>query len=70
MGPAESLGDGPTRPGRLIEPAEAAIGVGLQDPAVIGQVLFGMLTAAVARVVEQDGRRPATEGTIIADIGP
>lgn len=70
MSPTERFGDRTARPGRLIEPAEATIGVGLQDPAVIGQVPLGVLAAAIARVAEEDGRHALAEGAVIANIGP
>ena len=72
MGPAERLGDGTAGAGRRVEPAEAAIGVGLQDPGIAGEMPLGMLAAAVARIVEQHRRRPASpaERAVVADIGP
>ena len=70
MGPAERFGDRAARSRRRIEPAEATVGVGLQDPGIAGEMLLGVLAAAVARVVEEDSRRALAEGAIVADIRP
>jgi hypothetical protein len=49
----------------------AAIGFGLQDAGMLGEVGLRVLTAAVARVVEQRrrGARPG-EGPVITHIDP
>ena len=70
MGPAERFGDRPTHSRRRIELAEAAIGVGLQDPGIAGEMLLGVFAAAIARVVEEDSRRTLAKGAIVADIRP
>jgi hypothetical protein len=46
--PAERLEHGAARARGRIEAAEAAIRVGLQNAGITGQVLLGMLAAAVA----------------------
>ena len=56
---------------RVIELAEAGIGVGLQDARVSGQMPCGVFAVAIARVEEGRSRRPrAGEGPIIAHIDP
>ena len=51
---ASTIGPGLRR--GLVEPVEAGIGVGLHQPGVAGQMLLGMLAAAIGRV-EEDRRR-------------
>ena len=70
MGPAEGFTDGPAGACRRVEAGEAAVGIGLEDSGIAGQVPLGMLAAAVARIVEEDGRRALGEGPVVADIGP
>jgi hypothetical protein len=54
----------------LVERAEAAIGVGLQDAGPAGEMALGMLAAAIAGVFEERRRRPAAERPVVADVGP
>ena len=55
----------------LVELVEPGIGVGLQDSGVAGQVLRGMLAAAIRRVEEHRRRRTgAAERPVVAHIGP
>ena len=67
---AERLGDGAAGTGGFVEAAEAGIRIGLQDPGVAGEMLLGMLAAAIARVMEENRRLALAEGAIVADISP
>jgi hypothetical protein len=71
MSPTGCVGDPARLTIRPIQPVVSCEGVGLEDAGKAAQVLFGMLTAAIARVVEQRrrGRRPA-ERPVIAGINP
>ena len=56
---------------RFVERVEAAIGVGLEYPGVVSEMLLGMRTAAIGRVEVHCGRRiGAAEGAVVTDIGP
>ena len=73
MRPAERFGHGPAGARRPIEPGEAAVGVGLQDPGIAGEVKLRMLAAAIAGIAEERRRRadPAlAEGPVVANIDP
>src|SRR6202022_4011138 len=55
----------------LVELAIAAIGVGLEDSGVVGQMRLGMLTSPVARVIEHGSRRRrSAEWLVVAHIDP
>ena len=71
MCPAGCLQDRPGRAAGLVELAVAAIGIGLQDAAVLSQVALRVFAPAIARVVEHRSRRrgPA-ERPVVAHIGP
>ncbi len=71
MRPARRLGDRPRRSIGLIEPIEPAIGVGLQNSAIVDEMAFGMRAAAIAReVIDRRRRVGAAEWPIVADTGP
>jgi hypothetical protein len=55
----------------LVELAIAAVGVGLEDSGIVGQMRLGMLAGPIARVIEhcRRRRRPA-EGLVVANINP
>ena len=69
--PAGRFEDRARRAAGLVELAVAAIGVGLEDPGVVGQMRLGMLAGPIARVVEhcRRRRRPA-ERLVVAHIDP
>jgi hypothetical protein len=46
----------------VVKVVEPGVGVGLQDAGIPGQVLVRVLAPAVARVVEQGGRRRRFSG--------
>ena len=55
----------------LVELAIAAVGIGLEDSAVVGQMPLGMLAGPIARVIEHCRwrRRPA-ERLVVANVDP
>jgi hypothetical protein len=56
---------------RIVQPVVSCEGIGLEDAGKAAQVLFGVLAAAVARVVEQRRRgRRSAERPVIADVDP
>src|SRR3954467_12966360 len=70
MRPAAGFGNRSALPIRRVERIESAVGVGLKDPVVAGQMLLGMNAGSIRRVEEHGGRWRLAEGTVIADIGP
>ena len=73
MRPAERFGHGPAGARRPIEPGEAAVGVGLQDPGIASEVKLRMLAAAIAGIAEECRRRAGlalAEGPVVANIDP
>ncbi len=71
MGPASDRRDRTRLAIGLVKRVEAAIGIGLQNPAVAGEMPFGMRAAAIGRVVVDRGRRRgAAKRTIVTHIGP
>ena len=70
MRPAEGFGHGTAGPCGRVEAGKAAVGIGLEDSGIAGQVPFGMLAAAVARIVEEHCRLALAERSVVADIGP
>ena len=71
MAPAQRLGDRPRPSLGIVELAEPGIGVGLEDSGIAGQMPAWMLTAAVARVIEdRSGRIRPAERPIVSDIRP
>src|SRR5262249_24728286 len=66
-----SFGDRPRLSVGLVEPIEAGIGIGLQNPGVVAQMALRMLGSAIARIEEHRGWRSGTcEGLVVAHIGP
>ena len=71
MAPAQSFDDPPRFALWPIEPEVAAVGVGLENAAPLGEMALRMFAGAVARGVEQRRRRPlSTEGAVVANIDP
>ena len=71
MDPAGRFQDRPRLAIGLVELVVSAIGVGLENPGVVGQMRLGMLAGAVARVIEhRRRRRGAAERPIVAHIDP
>ena len=71
MRPAGRLDDRPRLAVGLVEPVEPGIGVRLHQSGVAGQMLLGMLAAAIARVEEHRRRRIGPgERPVVAHIGP
>ena len=71
VAPACRFGDRGRLAANRIEIVEAIIGIGLQDPAIAGQMPARMLATAIARVVEHGGRmRRTAKRAIIAHIDP
>src|SRR4051794_35346874 len=71
VNPTSSFQDRPRPAARLIELAIAAVGVGLEDAAIAGQMSLGMLAGPVARVVEHCARRRLSpERLVVAHIDP
>src|SRR5205809_235667 len=55
----------------LVELAIAAVGVGLEDAGVVGQMRLGMLAGPIARVIEHGRRRRrSAEWLVVAHIDP
>ncbi len=71
MRPASGFRDRSWLSIRLVERVEAAIGVGLKNPAISGEMLLGMDAGAIGRVEEHcGGRRGAAERPVVTHIGP
>src|SRR5436309_6250169 len=71
VNPTSSVQDGPRPAARRIELAIAAVGVGLEDAAIAGQMSLGMLAGPVARVIEYCARRRLSpERLVVAHIVP
>ena len=69
--PTGRFQDRSRRAAGLVELAIAAIGVGLEDPGVVGQMRLGMLTGPIARVIEhRPRRRLPTKRLVVAHIDP
>ena len=69
--PAARLGDWPRLSVGLVEPIEAGIGIGLQNPGIVAQMALRMLGSAIARIEEHRGWRSGTcEGLVVAHIRP
>jgi hypothetical protein len=71
MAPAGGFEDRPGTSVRFVQLAVSAIGVSLQDAAIVRQMALGMFTGSVARVIEH--RRwwvLAPEGSIVPNVGP
>lgn len=71
VGPTCRFGNRCQLAARFIKPIEPGISVGLEDAAIMGQVLLGMDARAVTReVVNRRGRIGATERGIVAHVRP
>ena len=71
MAPASCLDDRPGLAASVIEPGIAAIGIGLQDPKPVDQVLSWMFASAVGRIEEQRRRWcGSSKRPVVSDIGP
>ena len=69
--PAARLGDRPRLSVGSVEPIEAGIGIGLQNPGIVAQMALRMLGSAIARIEEYRGWRSRTcERVVVAHIGP
>jgi len=71
MNPTCRLQDASGASVRLIKQAISIKGIGLEDPAISGQMEPRMLTLAIARVIVHRGRRRcSTEWLVVANIDP
>ena len=71
MCPAERPGDSAGSASRLEQLVVPGIGDGLQDAAVVGEMITRVFAPPVARVMEHRRRRGRTaERSVVADIGP
>jgi hypothetical protein len=71
MRPTGRLDDRPRLAIGLVQLVVAAIGIGLEDPGIAGQMPGRMIAPAIARIVEHRRRRvPATKWSIVAHINP
>ena len=71
MNPTGRFQDWSRRATGLVELAIAAVGVGLEDAGVVGQMRLGMLAGPIARVIEHGRRRRrSAEWLVVAHIDP
>ncbi len=71
MDPARGFQNRTCVAARVVKLAIAAIGIGLEEPAVAGQMRLRMFAGAIARVIKHRPRRlwPA-ERLVVADVDP
>ena len=68
---ARGFDERPRPPLAGIEPVKAGVGIRLQDAAISVEMALGMVSSAIARVVEnRRGRVGPAERTVITDIDP
>jgi len=71
MRPAGRLDDRHRSAAGFVETVEPGIGIGLQNPAIAGEVTFRVIAGAVAGIEKHSRRRiAAAEGPVVAHINP
>src|SRR6202035_2928114 len=71
MDPTGCFYDRSRRAAGLVELAIAAIGIGLEDSTVVDEMRLGMLSGAIARVIEHGAWRGlSTKRLVVAHIDP